>query len=53
MPSATISEPWGQGSETAAGTAEVVLACGVDASGIASQIVETCGGAVDGRLRGQ
>ncbi len=27
-----ISKSWGKGSETATGTAEVVLACGVDAS---------------------
>ena len=35
-PFATIAKPLGQGSETATGTAEVAMACGVDVWEIAS-----------------
>ena len=51
MPSVTISKPWGQGSETATGVAEVVLACGADASGVASDCGDMRGAVDDGRLR--
>ncbi len=47
-----MSKPLGQGSETATGTANVVLARSVDASGIALDCRDVQG-AVDGRLRGQ
>lgn len=53
MPSATVSKPWGQGSETATGPAELVPACGVDASGVASDRGVVRGAVDDGRLRGQ